>query len=252
MNTQNDRKIIAHRGESFIAPENTIASVQLAWDKGVKAVEVDVRLTKDKQVVLMHDKSTKRTGNFNKIIADSTLEDLRMVDVGIYKGKQWQGEPIPTLSEVLQTTPEEGRLIIEIKSDAKIILPLFDVLKNAELASSQIEIISFNFQILVKAKQLMPQYKVMWLLDLDYYLPAWMLWINTKKIIRKLKQHKLDGVDVWAGKKLNQNLVSQIKSCNLLMYTWTINDLKTAEKLFTMGVDAITSDRAGWMKNQLL
>lgn len=252
MNIQSSRKIVAHRGESFIAPENTLASVQLAWDKGVKAVEVDVRLTKDKHVVLMHDKSTKRTGNCNKIIADSTLEDLRVVDVGIYKGKQWQGELIPTLAEVLKTIPDNGRLIIEIKSDAKIIIPLSEVLKNAGLASFQIEIISFDFQILAEVKQLIPQYKVLWLLDLDYCWPAWMLWVNTPKIIRKLKKYQLDGVDVWAGKKLNQNFVSQIKSCNLLLYTWTINDFKTAKKLIAMGVDAITSDRAAWMRNQLL
>ncbi|WP_430931094.1 glycerophosphodiester phosphodiesterase family protein [Saccharicrinis sp. 156] len=251
MDTEKDKMIIAHRGESFIAPENTLASVQLAWNKGVKAVEVDVRLTLDNQVILMHDKTTKRTGDINNVIAKSTLDELRKVDIGVYKGKKWRGEQIPKLSEVLKTVPVNGKLIIEIKSDSEIIGPLVDVIKSSGLAAHQIEIISFNIKILAKVKKLLPQNKVLWLLDLDYYLPAWMLYVNTQKIIRKLQQHKLDGVDVWAGKKINALFVEQVKRCKLLVYTWTTNDIKSARNLLAMQVDAITSDKAGWLIDQL-
>ena len=62
---------------------------------------------------------------------------------------------------------------------------------------------------------------------------------------------KFDGVNVWAGKRINKSYIKQFKDHNLLIYTWTVNDVKTADKLLKMEVDAITTDRAQWLKNQL-
>ena len=93
---------------------------------------------------------------------------------------------------------------------------------------------------------------MLWLLDLDYYLPAWLLFNNTQKNIRQVLNGKLDGVNVWAGKKINKEFVNQFKKQKLLVYTWTVNDLKTAKDLLKMGVDALTTDRAAWLKKQLM
>lgn len=251
MNRNRNKILIAHRGESFIAPENTLAAINLAWKNGAIAVEIDVQITLDNEIVVIHDNNTKRVGNVNKSIRQSLLSDLKKVDVGLFKNTNWKGEQIPTLMEVLQTIPTKGKLIIEIKSGIEIIEPLCTLLKSANVTESQIKIISFNRKLLTEIKKLLPHYKMLWLLDLDYYLPAWLLISNTKKPIRKVLNSKLDGVNVWAGKKISKSYVNQFKKHNLLVYTWTVNDVETANKLLEMEVDAITTDRPAWLKKQL-
>lgn len=243
--------IIAHRGESFIAPENTLAAINLAWKNGAKAVEVDVQITLDNEIVVIHDINTRRVGNMNIIIPKSLLKDLRKVDVGLFKDKRWKGEQIPTLKEVMLTIPAKGKLIIEIKSGFEIIEPLSTLLKNSDVPDNQIEIISFNKKLLTEIKRLLPQYKMLWLLNLDYYFPAWLIFSNTQKTINKVLSSKLDGVNVWVGKMLNKSYINQFKKQNLLVYTWTVNDVKIAKKLLEWDVDAITSDRPAWLIKQL-
>jgi len=115
----------------------------------------------------------------------------------------------------------------------------------------QIEIIAFNFGVLTKAKKLMPQFTMLWLLDLDYSLPSWLLFINKKRIKRKVIKHKLDGINVWAGKTLTPLFIAAFKRAGLLVYTWTVNNPKKAEELISAGADGITTDRAYGLKLQL-
>src|SRR5258705_7161650 len=97
----------AHRGESNIAPENTMASFELSWKSGDTIVETDIHLTKDGQVVICHDADTFRTSaNKTKVvIKDSTLEEIRKVDVGAFRGAQWAGQKCPTLKELYDAMP---------------------------------------------------------------------------------------------------------------------------------------------------
>ena len=109
--------IIAHRGESFDAPENTLASVNLAWERGAEAVEIDVRLSKDNHVIVIHDANTKRVGKRNKSVKNTSLAQLKKLDVGSWKSEIYSGEQIPTLKEVLEIVPNNRKLIIEVKSN---------------------------------------------------------------------------------------------------------------------------------------
>jgi glycerophosphoryl diester phosphodiesterase len=84
-------EIIAHRGESADAPENTLAAFRLAWERRVTAIELDVHLTKDDRLVVCHDADTKRTTGETLTIAKSTLADLRTLDAGRWKGERWTG-----------------------------------------------------------------------------------------------------------------------------------------------------------------
>lgn len=243
--------IIAHRGESHLAPENTLAAINLAWENGVKAVEIDVQLTLDNEIVVIHDKNTCRVGNINLSIANSNLNALKKVDVGLFKDKKWKGEHIPTLMEVIQTIPKEAKLIVEIKCETEIIEPLCALLKNAPTNTSNIEFISFNYNVLTTLKKRLPQYKMLWLLDLDYFWPAWIISGNMKKKIKKVRQGNLDGVNVWAGKKLNNRFMEQWKKHNYLVYTWTTNNLEKSLNLIKLEVDAITTDRATWLTKHI-
>ncbi len=244
--------IIAHRGESFDAPENTLASIHLAWQRKVKAVEIDIQLTIDNQIVVIHDPDTFRISGKKLVIQKTTLSELKQLDVGSYKHSKWTGERIPTLREVLSTVPKDGRIIIELKSNSRILDKLKEELSQSALESAQIELIAFDIQTLKKAKQLMPEYKMLWLPGPDYSRPWWMLWNNNKHIIKKIKRFHLDGVDVWAGRVLKDDFISAFKNVGLLVYTWTVNDPEKAGWLLQNGVDGITTDKAGWMTEELI
>ncbi|MRT93929.1 glycerophosphodiester phosphodiesterase family protein [Ancylomarina sp. 16SWW S1-10-2] len=251
MNSIRD-KIVAHRGESFIAPENTLSAIKLAWEKGAKAIEIDIHLTADNKIVVIHDKHTGRVGDRKLFVKKRKLHELKGVDVGLKKSEAYKGERIPTLDEVIETVPLDAKLIIEIKCGKEIVNSLLKLLKRVKLRDNQIEIISFNFDVLSLIKKLAPQYKVLCLLDLDYYLPQWLLRIKPQEIIKKIKDSGLDGVDVWAGKILDQSFVKAFKEEELCVYVWTVNDLVEAERILSYGVDAITTDRAEWITKQLV
>ena len=243
--------IIAHRGESYDAPENTLAAINLAWERKVEAVEIDIQLTNDNEIVVIHDKNTMRTTGKKKIVRKSSFKELKLLNAGFYKDGYLTDERIPTLNEALETVPSNGKLIIEIKSNDGILPKLASVLTQSKLMDSQIELIAFNADTLAKAKQLMPEYRMLWLLDLDYIWPWWLLRINKQRIINKVKKHNLDGVDAWAGKLLTKEFISNFKDAGLLIYAWTVNDPQHAKTLLNNGIDGITTDRAYWLHDQI-
>src|SRR5947208_878460 len=101
-------EIIAHRGASWEAPENTLSAVQLAWQQGADAVEADFRLSRDRQIVATHDDSTLRITGVDLRVHESSLAELRALDFGRWKAAQFEGERIPTLAELLATVPAGG------------------------------------------------------------------------------------------------------------------------------------------------
>lgn len=248
-NTKNG--IIAHRGESYDAPENTMAAIRLAWERGALSVEVDVHMSKDEHIVVIHDEDTARVANRKMILKNTLFADLKKLDVGSFKEEKWRGEQIPLLQDVLPTIPEKGRLIIEIKSNADLLPHLKVLLEKANLKNEQIEIIAFDSSVLAKAKQLMPQYKMLWLLDLDYYWPWWLIFLSKKRLIKKVKALNLQGVNVWAGKMLSADFIHTFQQAGLLVYTWTVNNPAKARQLIESKIDAITTDRAAWITEQI-
>ena len=244
--------IIAHRGESFDAPENTLASVNLAWERGAEAVEVDVHISRDNHVVVIHDAKTKRIGGRNKKVKSQTLVQLKELDVGSWKSDKYTGEQIPTLKEVLETVPTGRKLIIEVKSDIKTIPYLKKNVENSGLKNDQIEIISFNYGVVAEAKRILPNHKVLFLADLDYNTYTKLRSPSVEKLIAKAKYANLDGLNVWAGKILTKEFAQKIKSAELLLYVWTVNDPKKAKELVSWGIDGITTDRAKWMRDKLI
>lgn len=249
---ENSTLIVAHRGESFDAPENTMAAINLAWERGAEVVEIDVHLSRDKKIVVIHDYNTKRLAGVNKKVKDQSVEELKKLDAGSWKDIQWKGEQIPTLKEVMDSGPDEKKIVIEIKSDSGIIPYLKNEIEQSELSNDQIELIGFNLKTMALAKQEFPDHKVLWLLDLDY------VWINRvfkpsiKKAIVKAKKYNLDGLNVWAGTMLTKKMIDEIHDNNLLVYCWTVNDIQKAKNLISWGMDAITTDGAQWLTSQIM
>ncbi len=127
--------IIAHRGASRDAPENTLAAVRLAWEQDADAVEVDVRLSADGHIVVIHDENTHRTTGKRKPVHEQTLAELKALNAGGHKGSQWTGESIPMLTEVLHTVPDGKQVFVEIKCGTNILHELERIVTAVEAAS---------------------------------------------------------------------------------------------------------------------
>ena len=145
-------EIIAHRGSSYLAPENTRAAVELAWQEGADAVEGDFRLTADGHIVAMHDATLKRTAGVDRRVVQCSLEELRTYDVGSWKGPQFAGHCVPTLAELLATVPAGKRFFVEVKSDREIIEPLCRIVENCGLYPEQIVPICLRFPLCQEIK----------------------------------------------------------------------------------------------------
>jgi glycerophosphoryl diester phosphodiesterase len=242
---------IAHRGESYDAPENTLAAINLAWQRNADAVEVDVHLSKDDKIVVIHENNTgKFTGELRKV-KDQTLEELQRIDVGKYKGNQWIDERIPTLEQVLVTVPDNKYLFIEIKCGAEILKELKSVTTNSKLQPAQIKLIGFDRDVMTNAKQDFPQNEVFWVNNIKQFenLNSWQPEIA--RIINEAKQAGLDGLDFSASKIIDKALVNLVKSAGMKVYVWTVNDPTEAMQLIEADVDGITTDRPQWVKAQL-
>lgn len=105
-------KVVAHRGGVNWGPENTIATFMIAASKGVDYVEMDVRQTKDGELVLMHDRNVSRTTNGNGQISELTLEEIKRLDAGSWYSSGFKNEPVPTLREVLRAI--DGKILPDI------------------------------------------------------------------------------------------------------------------------------------------
>ncbi len=110
--------VVAHRGASYDAPENTLAALDRAWALGAESCEIDVRVTADGAVVVIHDATTARTGGVDRPVSGQTLAELQALDVGGWKGPGFAGQRVPTLAQALATVPRGRMLFVEIKTGA--------------------------------------------------------------------------------------------------------------------------------------
>ncbi|MDR7522779.1 MAG: glycerophosphodiester phosphodiesterase family protein [Armatimonadota bacterium] len=108
--------IVAHRGASAYAPENTLAAFAKACELGADVLELDVHLTRDEQVVVMHDERVDRTTDGRGEIRGMTLEEVRSLDAGGWFGPEWAGERVPTLQEVLERFAPRALVDVELKA----------------------------------------------------------------------------------------------------------------------------------------
>jgi glycerophosphoryl diester phosphodiesterase len=238
--SQSGLEIVAHRGSSEEAPENTLASFRLGYEQA-NACELDIHQTKDGQVVVIHDASTKRTAGVDKPVAQQTLAELRILDAGKFKSDKYAGEKIPLLSEVLALIPEGKRLFIEIKCGAEVIPALVGVLDEAKKKPEQTALIAFNLETLRQAKLKLPKLQAYWLVsakaDKSGKLP------ELDDMIRKVKDAGLDGLDLEGKFGIDADFAAKIHAAGLKLYTWTVNDADLAKKHAAAGVDGITTDR---------
>jgi glycerophosphoryl diester phosphodiesterase len=243
-------QIIGHRGASHDAPENTLSSFKLGYKQNADADELDTYLTKDGKAVVMHDATTKRTGGVDKKIVNQTYEELSKIDIGKFGDWKDKGfsEKVPLLSEAVALIPDGKRFFLEIKCGPEIIPALEQTLKDAGKQPVQTPIIGFGYETMQAIKAKLPHLKVYWLVAADKKTKEYP---SVESMIAKVKAANLDGLDLNSGFPIDKEFVKKVHAANLEIYTWTVDDVETAKKEMDAGVDGITTNRPGWMREQL-
>ncbi len=240
MTIQAQVKIIAHRGASYLAPENTVAATKLAWEKGSDAAECDIWLSKDNKIIACHDASTKRTTGQNHQISKTESGILRELDAGSYKDERYRGEKLPFLYELLQTVPRGKELVVEIKCENEV-LPYLKTEVEKYKEQTNITFICFDFNTICETKELFPDHPCYWLCS-----NALML----KSNLNKVAEAKLNGVSLHYS-LIDKDLMELAEDLGLEVYSWTVDSPEEAKRLIALEVKGITTNRPGWLRKQI-
>jgi glycerophosphoryl diester phosphodiesterase len=242
--------IVAHRGASREAPENTVAAFRLAWHQGADAIEGDFQLTKDGHIVCIHDKDTKRVAGRKLVVSKSALEELRRLDVGAHRGKKFEGTVIPTIAEVFSTIPEGKKIYIEVKCGVEIIPALLEELKRSGLNREQVVVICFNKEVLQELKTKAPQYKVSWLCRVKRNRSG-KISPSLKKVLTTLEQINADGFSA-SKDAINEAFMEGVMEKGYEYHVWTVDDVKTARRFSKWGALSVTTNVPGYMRRNLV
>ena len=241
--------IIAHRGASGEAPENTMVAFKLAWELGADGIEGDFHLTRDGHIVAIHDKDTNKvTNGKNKLIVKKTsLKELQGLDVGSWKNETYSKARIPTLEDVIDSLPEGKKFFIEIKCGTEIMKPLINVIdlkvKERPNLKTNICFISFDKDVIKSCRTQWPDIEANYLESYEK-IKGMSKWTpNENEVFRVLKLSLASGIGTQANKEvLNPNFIKRLRQNQLSFHCWTINDIETARHFRDLGVDSITTD----------
>lgn len=241
-------RIVAHRGASEQAPENTLSAFRRAWELGVECVELDVHVTKDGQVVVMHDATTKRIGGRDRKIADQTLAELRELDVGGWKSPAFRGERIPTLGEVLATVPQGRTLFVEIKSGPETIPAIARAIEAGDPRprGAKLALQGFDAKTLVAFAAAVPDAPAFWTVDppvddsdKEHPIPL----PYPRSVVEDAKRHGFPGLALFFG-SVTDELLADAAKANLEIDVWTINEAPELAKWTSRsGIRWIETDR---------
>ena len=242
--------IVAHRGASGEAPENTLPAFELAWKQGADAIEGDFHLTADGRIVCFHDRDTRKLTGKKLAIAESTLADLRALDVGEWKGSRFAGTRIPLLTEVLATVSPEKKIFIEIKCGPEIVPPLLKVVGESNVTDEQVIVISFNEKVIAAVKKARPQWTANLLFGFnqkDKGAPG----REMPRLLEVLRRCGADGLGSNAHPGLQEKDFAILSSARLQHHVWTVNDSTVARRFLRLGSRSITTDYPGRLRHEL-
>ncbi|MEA2166621.1 MAG: glycerophosphoryl diester phosphodiesterase [Thermoanaerobaculia bacterium] len=262
-------QVVAHRGmgQGFVQPdappENTLPAFMEGW-KTVRACELDVHLTKDGQVIVIHDDTTNRTTNASWTVRDRFAGELRSLDAGRWKSQNWAGTRLPLLEDVLDIMPDGCELFIELKDGPQVVPPAAEIVRQSGKAS-QVVMISFDIDTIAAAKQELPENDCLLIVvfEADYNNGRWNVLYDegpgfrtvTKTfvlddLIALIKQYDLNGIDTSFATP--PSLISRLQDEKLRSVVWTVDEPSIALDMVTLGVSTITTDKPGPIREALI
>ncbi|WP_231956557.1 glycerophosphodiester phosphodiesterase [Posidoniimonas polymericola] len=240
--------IVGHRGASHDAPENTLASFELAWRQGADGIEGDFHLTKDRRLICVHDYDMKRVSGDPRKVVDLTFDEIRSLDVGKWKAPEFAGEHPPTLEEMLATVPAGGRAVVELKTGPEIVDPFLSELGDAGFAHDKLVVIAFNEATIAACKRRLPEVKCHWLTGIKKKQGAWTPTVG--EVGESVRRASVDGVGFQG--------VPEVLDAGFLQeagirefHVWTIDDAADARYFRELGALGITTNRPAWLREQL-
>jgi len=235
--------VIAHRGSSKEAPENTIAAFRLALEQGCDGIELDIHLSADRRVIVCHDATIDRTTNGTGAILDMTAAQLQQYDAGSWFGESFAGERLPLLDEVLDLVSASIGINIEIKcyQHPDVIGTVLELLQSRNRLDS-VFFSSFSHDCMVNLKQAAPSARVGLLYDKDAAADC-LSYFNRQQVDGySLHPHQacVDGAYIEAAKRQG-----------LQIYPWTVDDPERLQELIRSGASGIITNRPQLMRELL-
>lgn len=228
--------VIAHRGASRYAPENTLAAFRLAAEQGADAVELDAKLSADGEVVVIHDPTTDRTTGFRGEVRQLSLGQLKSLDAGSFFSTQFKGESIPTLAEVFEAVGERVLINVELTnytSPGDVLVEKVAALVKKYNLEERVLFSSFHPLNLIRARRLLPQVPTAILA-----LPGRAGWWARAGWMRQVSPWFVHPyfTDTTA------RYVARQHTHNRRVNVWTVNELEDMLRLVKDGVDGLITD----------
>jgi len=230
-----DVEITAHRGSSLEAPENTLSALKKAIENGADYAEIDIQLTKDNHIILLHDETFERTTGNTFQPDELTLDEIKSLEAGSWFSDQYADEVIPTLQEVIDLTKGKLKLNIEIKGSKyspKIIEEMIKIIELNDYSDSCV-ITSLVYEDLEIVESLKPELKT-----------GYIMFVAIGDL------EKLN-VDFYSVEETNvtESFVSKAHSSGREVHVWTINDELSMGEMLDLGVDNIITDNDALLKD---
>ena len=229
-NSKNPVLITAHRGDSSMAPENTLAAFEKAIEAGADFIELDVTETKDGVLVILHDNSLERTAELEKNVWEITYDEIQELDAGSWFSEEYAGERIPTLQEVIDVCKGEIKLNIEIKSTGfeseEFIDKIVSCIQENELQEECI-VTSFNYSMVQEVK------------SIDESIKTGIVLSGDKQELSKFNDMDLFSISY---KILDKDMVEEAHAMGKAVHVWTVNEKSDLRKFQKMGVDSIITN----------
>ena len=220
--------IIAHRGASAAAPENTLAAIQRGVDDGAEWIEIDVQETADGVVVVFHDSDFKRVGRTNLTIWDATSQQLPTIDIGSWFAPEFSTERTPTLKEVLELCRGHCGVLIELKyygHDQRLEEQVVEIVEATQM-TDHVMVMSLKLDGVKKIRALRPQ---------------WKIGLLSSVAIGNLTKLDLDFLGLNA-RAASHHLVQQAHKAGIKVYVWTVNTPMDMSAMLSRGVDGLITD----------
>lgn len=235
---------IAHRGFSGKYPENTMIAFKKAVEAGCDGIETDLHMTKDGVIVICHDETIDRTTNGNGYIRNYTYKELCKFDSGIKFCKEFEGERIPSLDEVLDYIKDKNLLInLELKNDIisyrELEKKVIDKVHEFKLEKNVI-LSSFNHYSMIRAKQYDNNIKTGLLYQATLY--------NAHEYIKTVGA---DALHPFFSAVMDKKIVTDIKKNGITINAYTVNEEEHMERLIELGIDGIITNYPDKLKKVL-
>lgn len=240
-------RLVAHRGASHKAPENTISAFKLAWEENADGVEGDFYLSSDGEVVCIHDKDLKRVGGRNGKVEELPWSELSQVDVGSWKSPDYKGEKIPRLADVLDVLPPGKLFYLEIKDGPEIVGPIAKILAGKKADPKQVIFIAFDPEVVRECRKQLPQFQAHWLSSLKGVDEEG----KADAYLRELEGTGAQGFQFDFKAPVDGAWLKVLKGKGYPLTSWTVNDADAARRMIGLGVDFITTDRPGGLRAEL-